>query len=76
MFYDADGKEITAVPANHTVNVSVWLDEGKTYAPVISAVQSDDVRGVGNSSGGCNSGWVLFTVIMIPAMKRITWYNC
>ena len=77
VFYDADGKEITTVPANHTVNVSAWLDEGKTYAPVISAVQSGDVRGVGTSGGGCNSGWILLSVavLMIPVMKRITWYN-
>ena len=77
VFYDADGREITTVPANHTVNVSAWLDEGKTYAPVISAVQSGDNSGVGRSSGGCNSGWILLSVavLMIPVMKRITWYN-
>ena len=77
VFYDVDGEEITTVPANHTVNVSAWLDEGKTYAPVISAVQSGDVRGVGTSGGGCNSGWVLLAVIVliIPAMKRMTCYN-
>lgn len=78
VFYDADGREITTVPANHTVNVSAWLDEGKTYAPVISAVQSDDVGSVGRSSGGCNSGWVLLAVMVmtILSIKRITWYNC
>ena len=77
VFCDVNGSEITTVPANHTVNVSAWLDEGKTYAPVISAVQSGDVRGVGTSGGGCNSGWAWLAVIvmMIPAMKRITWYN-
>ncbi len=39
VFYDTDGKEITKVPANHKVNVSVWLNAGKNYAPVIAAVK-------------------------------------
>ena len=35
-FFDEDGREITSVPESHAVNVSVWLNEGVIYAPVIA----------------------------------------
>ena len=35
-FFDEDGQEITGVPESHVVNVSVWLNEGVIYAPVIA----------------------------------------
>ena len=55
-FCDSDGNIITDVPANRVVNVSAWLEAGKTYAPVISAVSKNPGNsGVGSSSGGCNS---------------------
>ena len=55
-FCDSDGNIITDVPANRVVNVSAWLEAGKTYAPVISAVSKNPGNsGVGSSSGGCDS---------------------
>ena len=36
-FYDGEtGEEITTLPASHLITVSVWLNEGITYAPVIA----------------------------------------
>ena len=36
-FYDGEtGEEITTVPASHLITVSVWLNEGITYAPIIA----------------------------------------
>lgn len=35
-FYDDTGAEISGVPENHKVVISVWLNEGVTYAPVIA----------------------------------------
>ena len=35
-FFDEDGQEVTGVPESHVVNVSVWLNEGVIYAPVIA----------------------------------------
>ncbi len=56
VFYGSDGVETDTVPANRTVNISAYLEAGKTYAPVISAVRSGDVRSVGSSGGGCDAG--------------------
>ncbi|MBQ7214717.1 MAG: putative Ig domain-containing protein [Synergistaceae bacterium] len=70
-FFDADGREITTVPASRNIDVSAYLEAGKTYAPVISAVisehndhtesqdihpESHDTYHVGSSGGGCVSG--------------------
>ncbi len=38
-FSDEDGQEITGVPESHRVNISVWLNEGITYRPVIAVKQ-------------------------------------
>ena len=38
-FFDEDGQEITGVPESHKVNVSVWLNEGVTYRPIIAVKQ-------------------------------------
>lgn len=35
-FYDENGAEIMGVPENHKITVSVWLNEGVIYAPVIA----------------------------------------
>lgn len=35
-FFDETGAEISTVPENHMITVSVWLNKGKTYAPVIA----------------------------------------
>ena len=35
-FSDEDGHEIDSVPENRKVNVSVWLNAGKVYKPVIA----------------------------------------
>ncbi|MBQ7543345.1 MAG: putative Ig domain-containing protein [Synergistaceae bacterium] len=38
-FFDEDGAEIEGVPESHKVTVSVWLNEGTTYRPVIAVKQ-------------------------------------
>ena len=35
-FYDEDGLEIIGVPESHVVKLSVWLNEGVIYTPVIA----------------------------------------
>ena len=35
-FFDGEGQEIDAVPDNRRVSVSVWLNEGRNYAPAIA----------------------------------------
>ena len=70
-FLDKNGSEITTVPANRNIDVSAYLEAGKTYAPVISAVihenseeeshdintESHDVNNSSSgSSGGCTAG--------------------
>ncbi|MBR0034508.1 MAG: putative Ig domain-containing protein, partial [Synergistaceae bacterium] len=35
-FFDEDGLEIDSVPENRKVNISVWLNAGTTYKPVIA----------------------------------------
>ena len=52
MFFGADGEEMVVVPENHRVNVSAYLEAGKVYAPVISAIPNGDP---GSSGGGCAS---------------------
>lgn len=68
-FYDTEGNIITDVPANKTVNVSSWLEAGKTYAPVIAAVSKNPGEvGTSSSSGGCNSGFIVIALFgMIAA---------
>ena len=69
-FYDSEGNVTIYVPENHIVNVSAWLDAGKTYAPVISAAASTDRSGVvGSSSGGCDS-FASCLMIMIPLLAH------
>ncbi len=63
VFYDSDGNIITAVPANRIVNVSSWLDAGKVYMPVISAVRNENAANVGSSGGGCDSGFAGLVVL-------------
>lgn len=69
-FYDDEGREITEVPENHKIKVSAYLEEGKTYAPVIAAEvkkadesepkpevpenNDSNTKNVGSSGGGCN----------------------
>ena len=35
-FFDSDGQDINAVPANHEVIVSAWLNKNITYKPIIA----------------------------------------
>lgn len=35
-FYDSEGQEIDSVPENHEIILSVWLNEGIIYRPVIA----------------------------------------
>ncbi len=74
VFYDSEGNIITAVPANRIVNVSSWLEAGKTYMPVISAVRNTQAANVGSSGGGCDTGAaglaVLAAVICLRKRER------
>ena len=61
-FFTLDGQETGIVPNNHRVNVSAYLEAGKLYAPVISAVPPASGGDPGSSGGGCQSmalGFVL-----------------
>ncbi len=70
VFYDSEGNVITDVPANKTVNVSSWLEAGKTYAPVISAVSKNPGEvGTSSSSGGCNLGIIGLAFFGMIAVK-------
>ncbi len=40
-FYDADGSEITATPEGHKILISVWLNSGDVYAPVVAVKDSE-----------------------------------
>ena len=35
-FYNVDGEEITTMPEDHKVTLSVWLNDGKIYNPVVA----------------------------------------
>lgn len=35
-FYDETGAETTVVPENRNITVSIWLNEGVIYSPVIA----------------------------------------
>ena len=63
-FYNSKGEWVEVVPSDKIINVSAWLDSGKLYAPVISAVASGDKIGVGSASGGCSSGIAGLAVII------------
>ncbi|MBQ3345909.1 MAG: hypothetical protein IJG39_02330, partial [Synergistaceae bacterium] len=65
-FFTDEGTETTTVPANKHVNVAAYFETGKEYQAVITTSEntSDDVRGVGSSSGGCNGGFVLPVVLL------------
>ena len=85
LFYDDAGHEISAIPENHKIGVSVWLETG-IYAPVILAgenlVSSADVKDVksegatfenNSSSGGCNLGFMNYFALfglLILALKK------
>jgi len=73
LFYDSEGNVIVTVPEDHIVNVSAWLDEGKNYAPIISAVHerpdpAEDA--VPSSSGGCTSFTALAMLIPLAVIFR------
>lgn len=70
-FCDSEGNVITDVPSDKIVNVSSWLEAGKTYAPVISAVSKtpSSNTGVSSSSGGCNFGIAGLVILGMLAAK-------
>ena len=74
VFYDSDGEEIVSVNQNHIVNISAWLEAGKTYAPVISAVSSSESQKPGSSGGGgCNalsSGMALLIPLCMVIFRK------
>ncbi len=65
-FFTDEGTETTTVPANKHVNVAAYFETGNTYQAVITTSKntSDDVQGVGSSSGGCNEGFVLPVMLL------------
>ena len=40
-FFDTDGKEITETTDSHEVLISIWLNSGDVYAPVIAVKDSE-----------------------------------
>ena len=66
-FYDSEGEVITKVPANRVVNVSAWFDVG-TYYPVIAAKNENPEVGVGSSSGGCEAGLSVLSLLLCGAL--------
>ena len=70
VFYDTDGQEISTVPENHIVNVAAYLETGKIYAPVISAVISENAGSVGSSGGGCDLGISALGLILCAVVFR------
>lgn len=40
-FFDLDGRQITKTTAEHKILITVWLNAGDTYAPVIAVKNSD-----------------------------------
>lgn len=64
-FYDNDNNTILTVPDDRLVNVNVYFESGKIYAPVISATVSQDSEStLGPSGAGCNS--VLLGILLLP----------
>lgn len=57
-FYDEAGAEIEAVPANHKVVASPWLDAEVTYAPVI-AVKDENAKNAKGSLDDAKEGEVV-----------------
>lgn len=71
VFYDSEGKEISAVPENHIVNVAAYFEAGKVYAPVISAVLAEkEAAAVGSSGGGCDLGVSVFGLLICAVVFR------
>ncbi len=58
VFYDAEGAEITSVPEEHKAEVSAWLNEDVTYAPVI-AVKVDNATGAKDTLNDADAGDVV-----------------
>ncbi|MBQ7193580.1 MAG: putative Ig domain-containing protein, partial [Synergistaceae bacterium] len=74
-FMDKNGKEISTVPEEHVIDVSVYLEGGYTYGPVISAYVSSDNEAVGTTSGsgGCIAGFsgvILFALLGLPLYRK------
>lgn len=70
-FYKSDGGETETVPDDHIVNVSAYFDVG-TYYPVIAAKSStsDASTGVGSSSGGCEAGLSVLSLLLCAILFR------
>ncbi len=72
-FYNTNGSEITKVPTDRIVNVSAYLEAGKTYAPVISVTSAsggDTASPVGSSSGGCTAGVSVLGLMICAVIFR------
>lgn len=70
-FYDSEGNVIETVPENPIVNVSAYFDVG-TYYPVIAAKdnRSDSNVGIGSSSGGCEAGLSVLSLLLCALFFR------
>ena len=60
MFLDDSGTEIKTVPDNQHVNIAAYMEEGKTYSPVITTTASG--TDPGSSGGGCSSGFSMLAL--------------
>ena len=86
VFTDSDGYEIKTVPADRIINVSAYLESGKTYAPVISANEPEGKEpekeneehepsslkssGGGGCSSVCSAAIMLSVLCMIRRKKH------
>ena len=68
-FYDTYGDITETVPANHIVNISAYLEAGKTYYPVVS-VADKSTPGISSSSGGCESGLSVLSLMFCAVIFR------
>ena len=82
-FFDGSGGEIFSVPEDMMMNIAVYLEAGKDYAPVITALRPQqsnheealgDSRGEGSSGGGggCNSctSWIVIAVVFLGVLRK------
>ena len=81
VFTDSDGKEITYVPEDYSMNVSAWLKENVKYSPVIAArtghnavssAESDSEGSNESSSGGCTASihGMFMLVVILGLLKK------
>ena len=72
-FYDTEGNVIYTVPSNRKVNISAYLEAGKIYAPVVTAVAGGGENSGAHSSGGgggCENGLSVLALLLCAVIFR------